>query len=180
MKSLLTLGCLLPLALLGGCSMLSTTRSALSETEATMRVLRAQVKPDKRVQITMAGGRSLNPGNRGNARPVMVCVCLSTTANWTPPADVPEGSCVARERDSDLLASERRILAVNQSLQVNLVAPGARDSWVVLDADFSDRTLDYKAFRTKVDGKDTVQINVWLDNKQIGSGTAARQQVANP
>lgn len=126
------------------------------------------------------GGHRLNPVGKGAARPVQVCVYLSTTANWIPPADVPEGACTPRDKDSSLLASERRILAPEQLLQLSFLAPGTRDSWVVVDADFGERAADYKSLRLQVDNQEAVQINAWLDANRVNNANGYRPADTKP
>ena len=186
---ILVLASLLALQLLlSACSLLSTTRSATSEgratiTEAqeTMRFLRQTTgKPDKRVLVTLVGGHRLNMGSKGAARPVKVCVYLSTASGWTPPIDTPDGECITREREPSLLASERRVLAPEQLLQLSFTAPGARDSWVVVDADFGDRSADYRTLRLPVENQDLVQVNAWLDNNRVNDASVFRTADSKP
>ena len=175
-------------SLLGGCSWLSTTRSAAAEgrsaileAQETMRFLRQQQEhPDRHILVSLIGGNRLNQGSRSAPRPVKVCVYLSTTSDWIPPVDVPESACVTREREASLLASERRILAPDQLLQLNFIAPGTRDSWVVVDADFSERAPDYTALRIPVDNREQVQVNAWLDANRLSNANAPRTADAKP
>jgi type VI secretion system VasD/TssJ family lipoprotein len=173
--------------LLSGCSLLSATRSAMSEgrstvaeTQATLRMLRQESKPDRRVLVTLVGGHRLNPGSKGAARPVQVCVYLSSEANWIPPADVPEGACTTREKDNSLLASERRVLAPEQLLQLSFLAPGTRETWVVVDADFAERATDYRSLRMAVDNQEVVQVNAWLDTNRVSNANGYRPTNAKP
>lgn len=146
-----------------------------------MRFLRQQTaKPDRRVLVTLVGGHRLNMGSRGSARPVKVCIYLSITAGWAPPIDVPEGECITREREPSLLSSERRVLAPDQLLQLNFTAPGARDSWVVVDADFGDRSVDYRAFRMPVENQELVQVNAWLDSNRVVDASNYHPSDAKP
>lgn len=159
----------------------SEGRSTISDAQETMRFLRQQqAKPDKRVLVTLVGGHRLNPGGKGTPRPVQVCVYLSTTSSWSPTADFPEGGCTTREQDPAILASERRVLAPEQLLQLSFFAPSSRDSWVIVDADFGERAADYKSFRIAVDNQDMVQINTWLDSNRVNNANSYRPSESKP
>ena len=170
---------IIALGLLGGCSLLGG-RPSLAETQDALRLLRQEAKPDHHVVVTLVGGPRLNPGSKGNARPVRVCVYLTSMADWVPRADDPENGCTPMERETSLLASERRILAPEQLLQVSFVAPGARDSWVVVDADFGQHAPGYKPFRLPVENLEMVQISAWLDVNNVSNAIEHRMPEVKP
>jgi hypothetical protein len=95
-------------------------------------------------------------------------------AEWAPRADSPEGGCVSKESDTRLLASERRILAPEQLLHLSLLAPGGRDSWIVVDADFGKQATGYKPLRLPVENLELVQMSVWLDVNRVSNAVGSR------
>lgn len=179
MKNLLLCLCLAVPALLGGCSLFSS-RPSLQETQDALRLLREQVKPDHNVVVTLVGGTRLNPGAKGTPRPVRVCVYLTSMSDWAPPPGDTENGCVTLERETSLLASQRRILAPEQLLQLSLVAPGGRDSWIVVDADFGERAPGYKPLRLPVDNQERVQVNAWLDGNRVSNALEHRKFEEKP
>ena len=166
--------------MLGGCSLLSGPSPSIAETQEALRLLRQQVKPDRHVVVSLVGGPRLNPGSKGVARPVRVCVYLTNMADWAPRVNDPESGCMAMDREASLLASERRILAPEQLLQINLVAPGTRDSWVVVDADFGEHAAGYKPFRLPVENRELVQISAWLDTNRVSNASEHRMAEVKP
>jgi hypothetical protein len=101
-------------------------------------------------------------------------------ADWLPPIEDQDSGCVALEKDSSLLASQRRILAPEQLLQLSLVAPGTRDSWVLVDADFGARAAGYKLLRLPVENQERVQINAWLDDNRVSNALEHRMSGDKP
>jgi hypothetical protein len=97
-----------------------------------------------------------------------------------PPIEDQDSGCVALEKDSSLLASQRRILAPEQLLQLSLVAPGTRDSWVLVDADFGARAAGYKPLRLPVENQERVQINAWLDDNRVSNALEHRMSGDKP
>lgn len=164
------------LPLFGGCSMLTDSLARSASEMATQNAVKAirEVDLDRQVDVTLIGGRALNTGRGTVSRPVQTCIYVVQNADWRPPPALGTGECVGRERDSAVIAVERRVVAPNQVQQFQLKAPGVREAWVMVDADFAFRPADYVPLGLRIEGHGLVRVSAWLDGNDIFDGRQPR------
>ena len=156
------------LSLLGGCSMFTNSVARSASEIATQNAVKAirEVDLDRQVDVTLIGGRELNLGRGSVARPVQACVYVVQSPDWRPPS-LGGAGCASRERDSSLIAAERRMVAPNQVQQFQVKAPGVREAWLVVDADFASRPVDYVPLNLRIEGHGTIRVSAWLEGNAI-------------
>lgn len=121
----------------------------------------------RRVHVTLVGGPDLNPGADGQARPVQACVYLVRVSQWTPPAIASATECMTPQSDANVLAFARRVVGPNRVEQVQLAGAESKESWVVVDADFSRHVIDYVPLKLSVKELDGNFPVAWLGATRI-------------
>ena len=125
---------------------------------------------DRQVHVTLVGGQRLNSGRSAAPRPVQTCVYIVQVPDWRPPAGPTRSDCVTHERDLNVIASERRVVAPNQIQQLQFKASGLRDLWLLIDADFAQPQSDYVPLRLRIEGHGMLHLAAWVDGSGIYDG----------
>lgn len=159
-------------SILCACSMLTDSLTRSASEIATQNAVKAirEVDMDRQVDVTLIGGRVLNTTPDAVSRPVKACVYLVQNPDWRPPSTLDGGDCANREQNTSLIAAERRVVAPGQIQQFQLKAPGAREAWLLIDADFAVRPPDYAPLSLRVEGRGVVRMSAWVDGNTIFDG----------
>jgi len=134
---------------------------------STYRQVIGTESAQRNIQVNLTGGKKLNPSVRGIPSPVEICLYLVLEPDWLPGPQQFHGKCAAASSGGDLVLSERRIVAPNRTETLTIKAPGNRDSWLVIDADFRARPIKAAPLRVATKkARNSVEI-VLLDEQQI-------------
>ncbi|SMG61106.1 type VI secretion lipoprotein TssJ [Paraburkholderia susongensis] len=157
---------LIAVACLAGCGLgagIASTYRQVIGTESAQR----------NIQVNLSGGKDLNPSVRRIPSPVEVCLYLVLEPDWLPEPQQFDSKCATARSNGDQVLSERRIVAPNRTETLVIKAPGNRDSWLVIDADFRTRSAKAEPLRVATKRTRNSVENVLLDEQQITRSKAS-------
>jgi type VI secretion system protein VasD len=157
---------------LSGCSTLTDSiarRASEMVTQKAMSTM-SEVDLDRQLHLTLVGGAHLNPGRNSAPRPVQVCIYVVQSSDWRPAQQADQSVCMSKEKDVNIVAATRLLLAPQQIQQTQLQVSGMRELWVVVDAEFAQRPVDYAPLRMKVEGRGWVHLSAWVEGTAIYDG----------
>jgi predicted component of type VI protein secretion system len=163
------------LASVSGCSILTNSIARSASDIATQNMMRVvkEVDGDKTVHLTVAGASALNLARDGTSRPLAYCVYLVRSAEWAPSGvDSEAGACVTRERDAQIIQSERLIVAPNQMQQSQYKLMNSSDLWLVLTGDYGYAPNGSTVFRQSISGRGWIHTSVWATAQGFYTGGA--------
>lgn len=163
------------LASVSGCSILTNSIARSASDIATQNMMRVvkEVDGDKTVHLTVAGASALNLARDGTSRPLAYCVYLVRSAEWAPSGvDSEAGACVTRERDAQIIQSERLIVAPNQMQQSQYKLMNSSDLWLVLTGDYGYAPNGSTVFRQAISGRGWIHTSVWATAQGFYTGGA--------
>lgn len=163
------------LASMSGCSILTNSIARSASDIATQNMMRVvkEVDGDKTVHLTVAGASALNLARDGTSRPLAYCVYLVRSAEWAPSGvDSEAGACVTRERDAQIIQSERLIVAPNQMQQSQYKLMNSSDLWLVLTGDYGYAPNGSTVFRQSISGRGWIHTSVWATAQGFYTGGA--------
>ena len=172
LKSFVMVGALVATS---GCSILTNSIARSASDIATQNMIRVlkEVDGDKTVHLTVAGASALNSARDGTSRPLAYCVYLVRSAEWSPSGvDSEEGACVTRERDAQIIQSERLIVAPNQLQQSQYKLMSSSDLWLVLTGDYGYAPSGTTLFRQAISGRGWIHTSVWATAQGFYTGGA--------
>jgi len=158
-----------------GCSILTNSIARSASDIATQNMMRVvkEVDGDKTVHLTVAGASALNLARDGTSRPLAYCVYLVRSAEWAPSGvDSEAGACVTRERDAQIIQSERLIVAPNQLQQSQYKLMNSSDLWLVLTGDYGYAPNGSTVFRQSISGRGWIHTSVWATAQGFYTGGA--------
>lgn len=172
MKPIIPWLSLLAVLQLTACSTFTDSIARSASDIATQNAVKAMrdVDLDRQVHVTLAGGSRLNPGRNAAPRPVQLCVYVVQTSDWRPAVQGDQTGCVTKERDVNIVGSSRLLLAPMQIQQTQMQVSGMRELWVVVDADFAQRSVDYAPLRMKIEGRGWVHLSAWVEGNALFDG----------
>jgi type VI secretion system protein VasD len=172
MKFLRVLLTLLVIAPLFGCSTLTDSIARRASEMVTQKAMNSmnEVDLDRQVHLTLVGGAHLNPGRNSAPRPAQICIYVVQTSDWRPAQQAEQSVCMSKEKDVNIVAATRLLLAPQQIQQTQLQVSGMRELWVVVDAEFAQRPVDYVPLRMKVEGRGWVHLSAWVEGTGIYDG----------
>lgn len=172
MKPIIPWLSLLAVLQLTACSTFTDSIARSASDIATQNAVKAMrdVDLDRQVHVTLAGGSRLNPGRNAAPRPVQLCVYVVQTSDWRPAVQGDQTGCVTKERDVNIVGSSRLLLAPMQIQQTQMQVSGMRELWVVVDADFAQRPVDYAPLRMKIEGRGWVHLSGWAEGSALYDG----------
>jgi type VI secretion system protein VasD len=155
-----------------GCSTLTDSIARRASEMVTQKAMSgmSSIDMDRQLHLTLVGGARLNPGRNTAPRPVQICVYVVQTSDWRPAQQADQSVCMGKEKDVNIVASARLLLAPQQIQQTQLQVTGMRELWVVVDAEFAQRPVDYAPLRMKVDGHGWVHLSAWVEGTAIYDG----------
>ncbi len=167
------------LVLNSGCGMLGKSSSRLPSNfemdNSNPNASQFNAVKERSVYVTLVGAHRLNQSTGGSARSVQTCLYLAKDATWSPGLRAESSTCLTPMQDANIIASERRIMVPDQLQQISFTLSTDYDLWLVVDADFAERAVDYEPLRMRIKSNlPATNLAVWLDAHCIYDGLAAR------
>jgi type VI secretion system protein VasD len=168
------------LLLLSGCSMLGLERvqSKKSMTQPQVQLVQQVSSPPQNFKLSLLGGSELNMSGDGVARPVQVCVYVVRNRDWEAPFARRQANCVEPSADPNLILSKRVVLAPLHMNHISLPMESNRNSWLIMEADFSQSSADDSPYIFPMNSQNS-QLNVMLNGKTLFLNPMAEPETMN-
>jgi type VI secretion system protein VasD len=156
------------LLMLSGCSMLGLQRvqSQKGVTQPQVQLVQQVSLPPQTFKLSLLGGSELNMSGDGVARPVQVCVYVVRNRDWEAPFARKQSTCVEPSGDPNLISSKRVVLAPLHMNHISLPMESNRNSWLIMEADFSQSSADDSPYIFPMNSQNS-QLNVMLNGKTL-------------